>query len=389
MALRPFKNMRYVALGRLGGIEGARPSDGVPLPIASAEQFAQTLSHERKRTDRSGTPFLLMLLDIGSCLQSNSTASSVERICLALVSSIRETDVLGWHTSQAVLGVLFTGLNLKESISVAEVIRRKVVAAFASRLQTEELSRIRITFHLYPDNWKMTDRSAPNLDLYPDLKLRGETKKRSHMAKRFVDIAGSAMALLVLSPALAVIAVFIRLTSKGPVLFRQVRVGWYGRPFTLLKFRTMKSKADESMHKRYVQELIKGNGYSADSRQEETSVYKIKDDPRITPIGKLLRKTSLDELPQFWNVLTGKMSLVGPRPPIPYEVECYDTWHRRRVLEVKPGITGLWQVYGRSRTDFNDMVRLDLQYARSWSLWLDLKILFRTPGAVVSGDGAY
>jgi lipopolysaccharide/colanic/teichoic acid biosynthesis glycosyltransferase len=119
------------------------------------------------------------------------------------------------------------------------------------------------------------------------------------------------------------------------------------------------------------------------------AVFKIQNDPRVTLVGRFLRKTSLDELPQFWNVLTGDMSLVGPRPPLLYEVAVYDLWHRRRLLEAKPGITGLWQVTGRSRTCFDGMVRLDLHYTRSSSLWLDLKVLLHTPGAVVAGDGAY
>jgi len=118
-------------------------------------------------------------------------------------------------------------------------------------------------------------------------------------------------------------------------------------------------------------------------------VYKLTKDPRITRVGGFLRKTSLDEIPQFLNVLRGEMSLVGPRPPVPYEVESYDFWHRRRVLEAKPGITGLWQVKGRSRVKFDDMVRLDLQYARTWSPWLDVKILLQTPGAMVIGEGAH
>ncbi len=129
-------------------------------------------------------------------------------------------------------------------------------------------------------------------------------------------------------------------------------------------------------------QVAPGNG-------NHTAVYKLTQDPRITPVGKFLRRTSLDELPQFWNVLMGDMSLVGPRPAIPYELVSYDIWHRRRVLEAKPGITGLWQVVGRSSTSFNDMVRLDLEYADSWSLALDIKILLRTPWAVLSGDGAY
>jgi len=150
----------------------------------------------------------------------------------------------------------------------------------------------------------------------------------------------------------------------------------------------MHFQSDAKIHRDYVRRLIAGKD-DAGPGNNNGGLYKIKDDPRITRVGKFLRKTSLDELPQFFNVLKGDMSLVGPRPPIPYEVEAYDIWHRRRFLEVKPGITGLWQVYGRSRLKFEDMVRLDLQYARKWSLGLDLKILLDTPRAVFFGEGAY
>jgi lipopolysaccharide/colanic/teichoic acid biosynthesis glycosyltransferase len=174
------------------------------------------------------------------------------------------------------------------------------------------------------------------------------------------------------------------LSSEGPVLFRQKRVGHLGKQFTFLKFRSMQVSADSDIHEQYVTKLIAGN-----LKIPEDGVFKIQKDPRVTLVGRFLRKTSLDELPQFWNVLTGEMSLVGPRPPLLYEVAVYDLWHRRRLLEAKPGLTGLWQVTGRSHTCFNDMVRLDLHYTRSSSLWLDLKILLHTPGAVVAGDGAY
>jgi lipopolysaccharide/colanic/teichoic acid biosynthesis glycosyltransferase len=143
---------------------------------------------------------------------------------------------------------------------------------------------------------------------------------------------------------------------------------------------------DHSVHRDYVTKLI-SKGAVADA--SEGKVYKLTGDKRITRLGRFLRKTSLDELPQFINVLRGEMSLVGPRPPIPYELAAYQTWHRRRLLEVKPGITGLWQVMGRSSVDFDAMVRLDLKYAMSWTPWLDLKILLRTPMAVIRGSGAY
>jgi lipopolysaccharide/colanic/teichoic acid biosynthesis glycosyltransferase len=150
----------------------------------------------------------------------------------------------------------------------------------------------------------------------------------------------------------------------------------------------MRTDCDVKIHQQYVKQFIAGQ-VNGDEGASTKPVFKIQKDPRVTPIGRFIRKTSLDELPQFWNVLRGDMSLVGPRPPLAYEFQAYEVWHRRRVLEIKPGITGLWQVEGRSRTRFDDMVRLDLKYARGWSIWLDLKILAQTPGAVIQGEGAH
>jgi len=179
----------------------------------------------------------------------------------------------------------------------------------------------------------------------------------------------------------------IKLMSRGPVFFKQVRIGEQARPFTMLKFRTMHVNADHAIHHQFVTDFIKSGGAQV-QEPGKSGLFKITNDPRITPIGRLLRKTSLDELPQFWNVLRGDMSLVGPRPPLAYEVEQYQPWHRHRVLDAKPGITGLWQVAGRSRTTFDEMVRLDIRYAKDRSLWTDLKILLATPKAVIAGKGA-
>jgi lipopolysaccharide/colanic/teichoic acid biosynthesis glycosyltransferase len=154
----------------------------------------------------------------------------------------------------------------------------------------------------------------------------------------------------------------------------------------MLKFRTMQVNADHSIHHEFVTTFIKSGAQAAEPGTEP--FFKVTNDPRVTGVGRVLRKTSLDELPQLWNVLVGHMSLVGPRPPLPYELEQYQSWHQRRVLEAKPGITGLWQVAGRSRTTFDEMVRLDLRYAKQRSLWTDLKILVATPKAVISGKGA-
>ena len=183
-------------------------------------------------------------------------------------------------------------------------------------------------------------------------------------------------------------ALAIKFSSKGPVLFKQERLGQHGKTFTVLKFRSMRTDCDAKIHQQYVEQFIAGQ-VDGNSETATKPVFKIQKDPRVTSIGRFIRKTSLDELPQFWNVLRGDMSLVGPRPALAYEFRKYEVWHRRRVLEIKPGITGLWQVEGRSRTRFDEMVRLDLKYARAWSVWLDLKILAQTPGAVIQGEGAH
>jgi lipopolysaccharide/colanic/teichoic acid biosynthesis glycosyltransferase len=203
-----------------------------------------------------------------------------------------------------------------------------------------------------------------------------------------MDIIGSALALILCAPVFLVIALAIKGSSKGPVFFRQQRIGQHGKRFTFLKFRSMHVDNDPSVHKAYVLNFIAGQEERKPSNGNGKAIYKLTNDERVTRVGAFLRRTSLDEVPQFLNVLKGDMSLVGPRPAIPYELAAYQTWHRRRVLQVKPGITGLWQVQGRSRIGFDDMVRLDLRYAQDCSPWLDLKILLQTPKAVIAGEGA-
>ena len=177
---------------------------------------------------------------------------------------------------------------------------------------------------------------------------------------------------------LYIVAVAIKLTSKGPVFFSQTRVGYLGRPFTFLKFRTMEIGCDEEIHRTHQKKFIEGQIRADNGADSSRPIFKVPDDPRITRIGHFLRRTSLDELPQLFHVLQGTMSLVGPRPPIPYEVEIYENWHRRRVLEANPGITGLWQIHRTSITTFGEMVRYDLRYINEQSIGLDLKILLRT-----------
>ncbi|MFQ6105313.1 MAG: sugar transferase [Candidatus Glassbacteria bacterium] len=210
----------------------------------------------------------------------------------------------------------------------------------------------------------------------------------SRIGKRFVDIAGASIGIILTLPLMLIIAIAIKLTSKGPVIFRQKRMGHLGRKFTFLKFRTMRIDGDDSIHKEYVRKLIRGEKDGINMGKEGEPLYKLSKDYRVTRLGHILRITSLDELPQFFNVLAGSMSLVGPRPPITYEVESYKNWHWRRMIEAKPGITGIWQVSGRSRTTYDDMVRLDLNYARNQSILLDLKIIAKTFSAVLNMDGA-
>jgi len=229
--------------------------------------------------------------------------------------------------------------------------------------------------------------------LYPDLPRDDNSTKLSAGIKRVMDVIGGALMLVLCLPAYGIIALAIKTTSQGPVLFKQRRIGQYGKPFTFLKFRSMYVDNDAGIHREYVTQLIAGRAQRHSSNSggngAHAGVYKLTNDSRITRVGAFLRRTSLDELPQILNVLKGEMSLVGPRPALPYEVAAYQTWHRRRVLEVKPGITGLWQVSGRCRLLFDEAVRLDLRYAKTWSPWLDIKILLRTPRAVWSGEGAY
>jgi lipopolysaccharide/colanic/teichoic acid biosynthesis glycosyltransferase len=207
--------------------------------------------------------------------------------------------------------------------------------------------------------------------------------------KRLVDILGAVTGLILFSPLFLISAIAIKLTSKGPVFFKQPRLGKGGVPFTFYKFRTMNTSGSDQIHRDYIEKYINGEAEEANQGSDEKPVYKITSDPRITPAGRILRRTSLDELPQFINVLLGQMSLVGPRPPIPYEVEMYKEWHLRRILEIKPGITGMWQVGGRNETTFDQMVRMDIQYVNTKSMMLDIRIILKTFQSVFFTHGGY
>ncbi len=204
--------------------------------------------------------------------------------------------------------------------------------------------------------------------------------------KRGTDIAASLVVLVLGFPFFLAIALLIKLTSKGPVFFKQERVGEDGGIFALFKFRTMRTDCDDSLHREFTRNFIQGRLPEPSLDSGKSEVYKMTDDPRITAVGGFLRKTSLDELPQFINILRSEMTIVGPRPPMPYEYECYDEWHKLR-LKVRPGLTGLWQVSGRSTVPFQEMVMMDIYYIENWSMLLDLKIMIKTVPVMLAGTG--
>ena len=358
--------------------------------ILNEDEFRRMISLERKRSERSRKPFVLMLLDMGEPHPSENNRQALRKVATALSVTARETDLTGWYRNDCAVGVMFTEIGFADRSATLSTMITRVSNTLRANLSTEQFNQVSISFHVFPEDWDHdADQRPTNPTLYPDLTERDESKKIHHKTKRTMDIVGSLAALVFLAPVFLIVALAVKLTSKGPILFRQRRIGQYGKSFTFLKFRSMYVGNDASIHREYVKQLIAGKAERQSSSGKEEGVYKLTKDPRVTTVGAFLRKTSLDEIPQFLNVLRGEMSLVGPRPPVPYEVESYDFWHRRRVLEAKPGITGLWQIKGRSRVKFDDMVRLDLQYARTWSPWLDVKIMLQTPGAMVIGEGAH
>jgi lipopolysaccharide/colanic/teichoic acid biosynthesis glycosyltransferase len=347
--------------------------------------FRHILRVERMRTERSKKPFLLLLLDISRLIETTQDITVVDKVKEYLRPSLREVDIRGWYHNNRTIGVLFTEIAYIDETYIDTLIH-KIYYRFLERLNPHWIKKIDISYHVFPEvNHGLLADEPFNINLYPDLVKRELNRKFSLIIKKyFFDILGSAVALLLFSPLFLIIAIAIKATSPGPVFFRQERVGLNGKTFIFYKFRSMTTNNDPQQHKEYITRFINQQNTAA----VEPGIFKLTDDSRITKVGYFIRKTSLDELPQLINVLKGDMSLVGPRPPIPYECDLYDIWHRRRLLAARPGITGLWQVMGRSRTTFDEMVRLDLKYLREWNLLLDLKIILMTPKAVISGSGA-
>jgi exopolysaccharide biosynthesis polyprenyl glycosylphosphotransferase len=393
-AFRKWTTAARVATGpRLGSsrVEVRAPLTLAPSVDAAAGQstrrahvlgeslFRSALIRERRRADRFEESFFLLLIELGGDASTQPAVAS--SVLMSLTAATREADVVGWFRRDMVLGVIVPDASGTSEMPDFEArVRRELKL----RVHAEMLGHLSFSLHRYSGPKGM---EGIEVDANPLVAVgaRREKKGLRDGLKRGLDIVSSLALLLLLSPIFAVVGLLVKLTSRGPVFFRQTRVGEGAKPFTMLKFRTMHANADSALHHQFVTNFIQSRGTQAAGK---TEVFKIENDPRVTSIGRFLRKTSLDELPQFWNVLRGDMSMVGPRPPLRYELEQYRSWHWRRVLEAKPGVTGLWQVRGRSRTTFDEMVRLDLQYVRTRSLWTDVRILFATPRAVVSGKGA-
>jgi exopolysaccharide biosynthesis polyprenyl glycosylphosphotransferase len=339
--------------------------------------FIEQLRFEKLRAQRSKSTLSIILLTLDKEIDDKHI--NMNKILDIVRSKTRNTDICGF-VNHRTLGVLLPDTNEKGAKEICDKL-----------LYENKNPQFSSTISTYPDH--LFESLAKNGCIYSDT-FPFELEKATGalwfklLLKRGIDIVGSIIGILIFMPVMLITALAIKATSPGPVIFKQVRLGKQGTPFTFYKFRSMHVNMDDQIHREYIRDFINGDRAKANQGDVEKPLFKIKSDPRITRIGKFIRKTSIDELPQFFNVLKGDMSLVGPRPPLAYEAEKYQAWHLRRILEMKPGITGLWQVQGRSRTEWDDAVRLDIQYIRNWSLMLDLKLLLKTVKVVLKCGGA-
>lgn len=312
-----------------------------------------------------------------------------------------ELDLVGYlDDNPNKLGQEYEGLPVLGNLDmVAEIVKtyhiQEAVVALPLRAHKrlvdicKQLQSMGVGVHVIPDLFALSFPGA-SLDGFSGIPVISLGQPGIHgwqrAIKRAFDLVAVSIGLILLSPIFIIIAILIKLDSRGPVLYKQTRIGEFGRQFQMFKFRSMHTDADPEIHKAYVTWLIKEN-ISPEDKGDVSGSLKMENDPRITRVGKFIRKTSLDELPQLFNVFRGEMSLVGPRPPLLYEVDLYQDWHKRR-FEVPPGITGLWQVKGRNRVSFDEMVRMDLEYIEHQSIWLDIRLLLQTPRAVIQARGA-
>ena len=341
-------------------------------------EFLNRLRVEKRRVDRSKATLSLVLFYFQ--LKEEKDRIIIREFIALLDKNTRESDIKGW-VDRDVIGLILPDTD-----------KNGVRRCVNKILESNGNFNYSVTTGTYPDQLfsKLLIEKEGLPDFFPlDLDWPMESHRFQIALKRVVDILGALVGLMLFSPIMLATALAIKMTSPGPIIFKQTRFGKKGARFQFYKFRSMYWNIDDQIHREYVTNLIKGDPQKINQGNKEAPLFKMVSDPRITRVGKIIRKTSIDEIPQLFNVLKGEMSLVGPRPPLDYEVQKYEPWHLRRILEVKPGVTGLWQVSGRSRTSFDEMVRLDLRYVQNWSTWVDLKIILKTAKAVFSLKGAW
>ena len=355
------------------GIEVVRVDDFIlPRP-----HFLRELQREQRRTDRSTSPLSVAVFRLnGSQADELERAEDLLRI---LQRNKRETDILGDLGNRAIALMLpdTNPQGLRQFVTRIDKYAKELEFSLATGAYPDAL---------FDDLLRRDGEVGRSFPMFVD--QRRKPDKLGSLVKRCIDIVGASIALVVLMPVMLVVAAVIARTSPGPVIFKQIRLGKGGVPFVFYKFRSMRCDTDDRVHRDYVIGLIRGDKDDASDGSAPRKWSKLKSDPRITTVGHFIRKTSIDELPQLFNVLKGDLSLVGPRPALPYEAEKYQSWHLRRILEIKPGISGLWQVAAGYDATFDDMVRLDLQYTRDWSLKLDLEIIVKTVKVVLRRSGA-
>ena len=389
--------------------------NGKPAPVVQSaglyppEQFRAALEREQARAERNGHQITLALLPANG---HNSDASRTNRLPDILKSRLRTMDEAGWFDPSRI-GVLMPYTSCRGAWHLIDDL---------CQLMQGELSASDCSVYVYPYDWIDGPGVPPEQDAADTCAAKRIGQAAEHLFsclchrdhhhpsnagvyvdgapagltcvypltpaswvepstwQRGLDVLCSLLGLVVFAPVFLAAAVVIKLASPGPVFFRQMRIGRGGRSFQLLKFRTMCINADTSLHQNHVAQLI--NGSANDGEAGPKPMTKLDNDPRVIPLGNILRGACIDELPQLINVLRGEMSLVGPRPPIPYEVHDYLPWQKRR-LDAMPGLTGLWQVSGKNKLTFDDMVRLDIQYSRTRSVPMNIMIMLRTPRVIV------
>ncbi len=333
--------------------------------INSIEEFSTLIKRERFRADRNNQKFSLITFDVSG---QNKNLSHIELLTDILTSRLRICDEMGWFDERRI-AVLLPETAIKGARKLAHCISEKITLAGIL---------LHCTVYMYP-SMKWIDGESLSAPSYPvdTVHEKLAVGHRIPVWKRTMDIIGSSIGLLIMSPLLIAFTIMIKIVSPGPVFFRQERVGRSDNIFTLFKFRTMRVNNDESEHRKYLKDLI------GDGSDDEKPMIKLDDNARIIPFGKIIRSIAIDELPQLINVLRGEMSLVGPRPCIPYEAEEYFSWHARRFY-ITPGLTSLWQVSGKNKTTFKEMIRLDIKYAAERSFLMDVIIFLKTPLVVLS-----